>query len=651
MKNKRILSIGKFSFSPSFEQTPKARSAKNNFIFSIMGGDFNGSKFNKNRLKCISTLRIRMFKWAFFFFLISAGVFGQENPVKSPLRFISDVQLSPAKLKLEIDSIRFSIQGTIPNESLLMPRNPRLSLKLYSEGDTINLGDLPLVKGVANFSFEKSFSLYFRPWMESAILELYFYQGSKTQTIPFETSILAKGVSAPQLLLSIGEPVDNEPVPQIGILQPSGKLASNSEKTEDFFPRFIPGTSELEKGIENSKVFSSISDFLEKNPDVVKVKITGLQSPEQAEGRSSLLGWRRAKAAGDALRSRFSVLDSSKITLDSRWNDWFDLRLLLESFEGATSEDKENIQLALIGQGSYLEKWEQVKKMKGFDRISKELFPKLRTARIEITSKPLLGLSFEQFNLLRKNLSGEEQRNQLSFEDWAVAAEVSPSLEDKAQIYSKMTQYFRSPSPYVNMAVIRMRQAQSAWDLGSKEVLWDEADRLLEEGLRIDPNNAYALHNQGQILALRGSLWEAYKKLSEASVLSEDAEFLDKNDLLRGTLDILRGDYKLAILRFQHQLSDPIALFNKGLAYYLIGDYVNAALAFEESVNWGREIGYGYYGLALLAAQSGQDETAFIHLQKAISFNKRLAEKMIFEPNFQVLRNNPAFLKNFKINW
>ena len=31
MKNKRMLSIGKFNFSPSLEQTPKALSSKNNF--------------------------------------------------------------------------------------------------------------------------------------------------------------------------------------------------------------------------------------------------------------------------------------------------------------------------------------------------------------------------------------------------------------------------------------------------------------------------------------------------------------------------------------------------------------------------------------------------------------------------------------------
>jgi len=36
IKNKRMLSIGKFNFSPNLEQTPKALSSKNNFIFSMV---------------------------------------------------------------------------------------------------------------------------------------------------------------------------------------------------------------------------------------------------------------------------------------------------------------------------------------------------------------------------------------------------------------------------------------------------------------------------------------------------------------------------------------------------------------------------------------------------------------------------------------
>jgi hypothetical protein len=47
IKNKRILSIGKFNFSPSLEQTPKALSSKNSFILFMIVGVGMTAKCNK----------------------------------------------------------------------------------------------------------------------------------------------------------------------------------------------------------------------------------------------------------------------------------------------------------------------------------------------------------------------------------------------------------------------------------------------------------------------------------------------------------------------------------------------------------------------------------------------------------------------------
>jgi tetratricopeptide (TPR) repeat protein len=229
-----------------------------------------------------------------------------------------------------------------------------------------------------------------------------------------------------------------------------------------------------------------------------------------------------------------------------------------------------------------------------------------------------------------------------------LAAESTQSLEEKAVIYSKMTSFFRSPIPYNNMAVVRMRQAQRTLDEESKEVLWEEAERLLEQAQKIEPN-AYSLHNLGQILALKGDYWEAYKKLSEASLYSKAPEFVQPNEMLRGALDVERGDYKLATLRFDFPIKNSVDLFNKGLAYFLLGDFRTASLAFEESVIQGREFGIGYYGLAMIAIQSGQGEIAALQLKKAISHNKNLLDLLVSDPLFEELLMNPAYLNDFKI--
>lgn len=48
IKNKRMLSIGKLSFSPNLEQTPKALSSKNIFSFSMVIGEYVAVNLEKS---------------------------------------------------------------------------------------------------------------------------------------------------------------------------------------------------------------------------------------------------------------------------------------------------------------------------------------------------------------------------------------------------------------------------------------------------------------------------------------------------------------------------------------------------------------------------------------------------------------------------
>ena len=592
-------------------------------------------------------LILRMFYGMAFFLLLSQAVFGQENRTGATNRFISDARLLPAKLKLEGDSIRFTVKGSIPVESVLIPRNPRLALTLYSNEGAIELGDLPVVKEVANFSYEQKFSLKYESWMQGAVLELEFFQGKKDSTTPKETKILAKGIISPQLMVKLGAVYPIEPIPQVGLYQLTGGIDRELESKEEFVLLFNPGTSSLKPGNENLDTYRKIEDFIQKNPTILQVKITGIQSPEQAEGKSSQLGNRRAQAAQKALLQKFPEIPNAVFSVDSRWNDWFDLRVLLKDYQGMSTQRKDEVYEILLSSESFLEKGERLKKLPGYALLASDLFPKLRASKIEITAKPVQGLNLEQTNRLREALSSSSGVNRLTFAEWALAAEASQSLEEKALIYSKMTEFFRSAIPYTNMAVVRMRQAQRTLDLGSKQVLWEEAERLLQQAYRIEAN-AYSLHNLGQILALKGEYWEAYKKLSEASVLSKNPDFVQANEMLRGALDVQRGDYKLATLRFEFPSKDPKDLFNKGLAYYMLGDYINATQAFEESVIQGREFGLGYYGLAMIAIQTGQAEIAVIQLKKAFSYNSSLLERMVIDPIFEELMKDPRYLNELK---
>ncbi|HSF52400.1 MAG TPA: hypothetical protein VLA71_01540 [Algoriphagus sp.] len=590
-----------------------------------------------------------MFKVLLVLFWLSIESLSAGSIIMPENKFLKDVQLIPQKLKLEGDTIRFIVKGSIPIESVLTPKNPKVSLIFKAEQNQLDFGAIDLKRNVASYEYEKKFAVKYESWMKGASLEVSFFQGKKESILPFEKQVLAKGVIAPQLMVKLGEVYPDEPIPVVGLYITSGNVDKDLVRKEEFALVFAPGSSVYNSTSTNQSTLKKIDEFLETNPEVQVIKITGIQSPESGEGKNSALGMNRAESAKKALGARVSSLPETSLRLDSRWNDWFDLRLLLRDYKGISTNRKDEFYTILMNQETYLEQSERMKKVPGYSQIVQDLYPKLRVAKVEITAKPRVGLDMRQSIKLKEALSSATGLNELSFAEWSLAAEASQSLEEKAAIYSKMTELFRSPLPYNNMAVVRMRQAQRTLDQGSKEVLWEEAMRLLTQAYRVEPN-PHTLHNQGQVLAFLGDYWGAYKKLSDASTMSLNPDFLQHNEALRGALDILRGDYKLATLRFEYPFTDPKDYFNKGLAYYMVGDYANANTAFEESVIQGRGFGYGYYGLAIIAAASGQKEVALIQLKKAIAANRQLAERAFQDPLFEELRESQEFFTEISTN-
>ncbi|TFV94649.1 hypothetical protein E4S40_11605 [Algoriphagus kandeliae] len=581
--------------------------------------------------------KIKNFLFLFFFFW-SCISYAQE------FRFIENVNLSPEKLEYFRDSVRFKVEGSIPIESVVTPRNPKAILIFRSSNNSLDLGELELKKNLSDYSFEAEFRIAFKPWMQEGFLELQFFQGKKETTEPFEKRTLAQGIILTPFLAKVGKASPNEPIPDVGLIIPAGAVDQGAAQTKSFLFQFDPGSSVYKSSTANEKQFELVRDFVTENPDVKSVKITGIQSPENSEGKNSKLGMDRAQSLLREIQDKKLFLRDSMIEVGARWNDWFDFRLLLRDFAGLSTSAKDQYYDVLMNGDDFLTQKEKLKDIRGFDQVARQLYPKLRAAKLEVIAKPGMGIGLAKMNILQKELTGNSSNSELEFLDWALAAESSARLEEKSQIYIKMTELFRSPLPYNNLAVVRMQQAQRTFNPDEKENLWAEAEWLLQQALRIE-ENPYSLHNLGQILALRGYYWEAYKYLSNASVLTRNPDFLKRNEALRGALDILRGDYKLATLRFDFEYTEPSSYFNKGLAHFLAKEYAKASLAFEESVFLSREFGYGYYGLALLAVNSGQLEVATIQLQKAIEANEELYKWMLFDPSFEEIRNSEDFFE------
>ncbi len=561
--------------------------------------------------------------------------------------FLKDSKVTPGKLEFFRDSVRFEVAGSIPIESVLSPRNPRVSILLKSSENSMVFEDIELKKNVGDYSYKKSFVLAYEPWMEGAFLEAQFFQGKKSQTQPYQKKILARGVIATPLMAKVGKVNPDEPIPQVGLYIPTGMMDADLSRSKEFLIRFDAGSSTVKLNNSNTQAIADLKAFLTENSAVLSFKVTGIQSPENGEGKSSKLGMDRAEAVIRLLKDSNIVVRDSVSELTSRWNDWFDFRLLLREYEKTSTQRKDQYYAVLLDGSDYQTQSQGLRKIPGFSQVAKDLFPSLRAAKIEVVAKPLPGLNQAQTALLQQALSENAANTGLDLTDWAIAGEAAPRLEDKAKIYSKMTELFRSVIPYNNLAVVKMRQAQRTLDQNAKDKLWKEANELLYQAAKID-TDPHILHNQGQILVLQGEIWDAYKKLSDASVLTRNKDFLMYNESLRGALDIMRGDYKLATLRFDYPYTEPKDFFNKGLAYFLSGDFANASLSFEESVMAGRNYGYGFYGLAMVAVQSGQKEVALLQLDKAIHASELIYQKALVDPIFEEIRSSDEFFQIFR---
>jgi tetratricopeptide (TPR) repeat protein len=154
----------------------------------------------------------------------------------------------------------------------------------------------------------------------------------------------------------------------------------------------------------------------------------------------------------------------------------------------------------------------------------------------------------------------------------------------------------------------------------------------------------------GRALILRGDYFEAYVAISEASALERDEtnEFLRLNEGIRGALDIINGDYRLATIRLNRAPENETNLFNKGLAYFLIDDLAPALEAFEQSVQANRDYGYGFYGLAMIAAVTRDKQALFENLAKAVERSEFLKERALRDILFQPYQDESEFLNIYK---
>jgi len=596
-----------------------------------------------------------MFRKSGFYFitLIYISTFYSCSPKINQFgKLLDGVYAKPDVLTLHRDSVRVRIQGALPLAYLTKETKIHIYPEYrYGEG-SLRLGRLTPFDGeyvlsTVQAKLDETIVFPYLEGMEKGelVIKGQIEREDKTYSVPEKT--LAKGLNTAPLLARMGQITPDEPIPDLGIFMTADFSGINTMETREFMVPFVLGKDQpVSKSLP-----SALNNLIvrgEQGMAVRKVAATGIVSPENQELADPNLAAKRSDAMKSLLKG-FPNLNPLPIDNAYRKNDWFDFRLLLGVYEGITATEKEDYYNILLERSDFETQLRKMRQLKTYSKVSKDLFPKLRGVKVAIIlentrfSDPEIAASV--YRLLKEGKSLDD----FTKEHLVYAGHKAPRLHEKEAIYLKLTEIFPSELSFNNLGVVYLNQAQRELNVSEKNLLINKAIAMFRQANKFRITSV-SMHNLGRALILRGDYFEAYVAISEASSLERDEtnEFLRLNEGVRGALDILNGDYRLATIRLNRAPENEINLFNKGLAYFLIDDLAPALEAFEETVQANRDYGYGFYGLAMIAAVSGDKQALFENLKKAVERSEFLKERALKEILFQPYQEESEFLNIFK---
>lgn len=578
--------------------------------------------------------------------------------LQSVINKSSDQQLavSPAPLELHGDSVRFSLDATLPPKMMKKKVTYALTPRYEYQGGVYNFDEPVVFDGDQmdrrdSAEQQKSYFMPYRDEMNGGNLTVVgrasHKKSGKTLSTPEMT--LTQGVITTPQLVRIGQFAPDEDIPTVGYFMDHNY--DNLEELEpievEFF--FEQGSSVLRPSEVNSDRGEFLKAFIASENVTKTVTITGTHSPEGSERVNRDLSKNRAEVIEKFYREEMQPYDYRDEAGDIQFillpvvDDWSDFRLLLASYDKISPQQKEAYQNIMYGPGDFDEKERQMQKLPSYKTVFQDLYPQLRIAKTEILAAKEKKTEAEIAVLAAQIVRGDARGDELTEEELAFAASINPSWNEKVAIYEAQARIHNSVPAYNNLGVAYLNQANRTADRTAKNNLLSQAQKALHQAITME-ESAAAYHNLGHSHLLAGDYVSAYEAFYKASPLSEGNESLKRfNDASLGAVGILSGDYKLAGLHLANAPENEVNLFNKGLAFLLAGDYRNARNAFEESAIVNRSYGYGFYGLALVGARSGDEMLLYENLKKAVQNNTYLKNRAATDLEFRAFRNKAGF--------
>jgi tetratricopeptide (TPR) repeat protein len=557
------------------------------------------------------------------------------------------LEIKPNPLEVHKDTVNFDMSGNLPIK--LLKKGTVYTLNtFYKYGDNeLALPALPLkAEDYPNSAKEetkvtKAFMFPYKDAYKTGTVEIQGVasKGTKSKTtprMPYATGIIT-----------------------------TSKLVQNSyyaafaahgyNNQEELIPVIIPdfiferGKSVLRTSETKAEKGKQLDAFIASKNVTRTVTITGTHSPEGLERINSKLSEERAAAIEKFYRAQMKKYDYQGAAADVKFilkpivDDWSEFKTALAAYNGISADEKTAL-LNVVNNGATFEEQEkQLKKLAGYNKVFKDVYPSLRAAKTEILTIKAKKTDDEMSVLAKQITTGQAGIDTLSFEELMYAATLTPSLEEKTAIYEAATKKGSNWNAHNNLGAAYLR---AVIENPAKTDLIDKAATQLEIAAKMNPSSEVHA-NLASVALMKGNPYKSYSH-ARAALNGASNDVTRGVNGVKGACEIYMANYGAAVTSTSSSSDNHVNLFNKGLAQLLNKDFSNASSSFAEATRKNSNYAIAYYGAAVAAAKSGSGDAVVSNLVNAVKIDPSLKEKALTDLEFAKFNTTDAFRNALK---
>lgn len=557
------------------------------------------------------------------------------------------LEIKPNPLEVHKDTVNFDMSGNLPVK--LLKKGTVYTLNtFYKYGDNeLALPALPLkAEDYPNSAKEetkvtKAFMFPYKDAYKTGTVEIQGVasKGTKSKTtprMPYATGIIttSKLVQNSYYAAFAGHGYNNQ---------------------EELIPVIIPdfiferGKSVLRTSETKAEKGKQLDAFIASKNVTRTVTITGTHSPEGLERINSKLSEERAAAIEKFYRAQMKKYDYQGAAADVKFilkpivDDWSEFKTALAAYN-AISADEKTALLNVVNNGATFEEQEkQLKKLAGYNKVFKDVYPSLRAAKTEILTIKAKKTDAEMSVLAKQITTGQAGIDALSFEELMYAATLTPSLEEKTSIYEAATKKGSNWNAHNNLGAAYLR---AVIENPAKTDLIDKAATQLEIAAKMNPSSEVHA-NLASVALMKGNPYKSYSH-ARAALNGASNDVTRGVNGVKGACEIYMANYGAAVTSTSSSSDNHINLFNKGLAQLLNKDFSNASSSFAEATRKNSNYAIAYYGAAVAAAKSGSGDAVVSNLVNAVKIDPSLKEKALTDLEFAKFNTTDAFRNALK---